>query len=123
MIKIFDRTEAFPEKVNFVDDHGTLVGYDMDGQCCEEFGWFIKDTDLNSDNDGGQFTLDNYYFDRKYYKKKFIGEDRTEIRFRLCEYKSEKYLFLCLYNSHNGYYSHGFNFETEDKSVIHKDCI
>jgi len=28
-------------KINFVDEDSVFVGYDMCGQCCERFGWYI----------------------------------------------------------------------------------
>lgn len=42
-MKIFNRTETWSEKVNFVDDNNVVLGYDLSQRCCETADWFIAD--------------------------------------------------------------------------------
>jgi len=117
-------------KVNFVDDNNALVGYDFAGNCCEDFGWYIHDKvgqtngedpifrddmDENAINQSlKEWTFDTAFFDRLSYEKAYNDENIAV--FRLVNGDNE--LFLHLYNSHNGYYSHGFEFSQDDK-VLH----
>ena len=43
-MKIFtgDNTQ-WADKVNFVDDTNTMLGYDLSQSCCEYANWFIDD--------------------------------------------------------------------------------
>jgi hypothetical protein len=117
-------------KVNFVDDNNVLVGYDFTNNCCEDFGWYIHnkigptngenpvfndDIDHNAIND----SLKEWVFDTAFFNQLSIDKrsDQENIAvFRLVNGDNE--LFLHLYNSHNGYYSHGFDF-SKDGSIIH----
>lgn len=117
-MKIFDRIEPFTSKVNFVDENGTLVGYDLDKQCCENAGWFISysicttiEEDISED-----LQLEDYWFDDLFFQK---------VSFNLHPYDSDNpvlegvifslytedkpNIFLHLFNHHNGYYTHGFH--------------
>lgn len=98
-------------KVNFVDDNNVLVGYDLTQNCCEDAGWFIRDSVMDSiPIEEQKISLNNYIFSGKYYE--FFGEvEEFElcwmIIFGLVNPEDEK-VYLHLYNCHNGYYTHGF---------------
>ena len=121
-------------KVNFVDDNNVLVGYDFGASCCETFGWYIHDKvgrtngedpifrddmDENAINQSlKEWTFDTAFFDRLSNEKNY--EDEYMAVFRLVNGDNE--LFLHLYNSHNGYYSHGFDF-SKDGTIIHTGSL
>ncbi len=120
-MKIFDKTEGFCTKVNFADKNNVCVGYDMEGQCCEDANWFISDKEENSiiepQND---IDVEEYSFDPTYFVEVdlVLGRDYDDgggmVRFRLVSEGEE--LFLHMYNIHNGYYGHGFTFKIDDKT-------
>lgn len=127
-MKIFESEKGnWGEKVNFVDENNVLVGYDMAQDCCENAGWFLSLTEDNEIKENAIDEVEGYYFDTEYFmdvdpKRKDcysclkVGfcdsciEEGGIVRFRLlCQGKPDVYLHL--YNSHNGYYGHGFTAE------------
>ena len=120
-MKIFDRDG----KYNFVDDNNVFVGYSSQHDCCESFGYFFSDTIPSSrpESDEGVDICDGWQFDTKFYQEinpsDGYGEGTLAI-FRLV--KDNEEMFLCLYNYHNGYYSHGFSM-LEDGKVIKEGNI
>lgn len=123
-----DEGTIWSTKVNFVDDNNVLVGYDFCGSCCEEYGWYIhnkatnsgadslfdENTDVNAINESlKEWTFDTAFFDE------LSNEDHYEQEniavFRLVNEDNE--LFLHLYNKHNGYYGHGFDFSVDEKII------
>lgn len=121
-MKIFDRTEPFTNKVNFVDENGTLVGYDLDQKCCENAGWFIAKkicdeikTDISDTMDLRDYRFDNFFFQEIKLLKDGEEDDCSCVVFSL--YNSDNLeLYLHLFNSHNGYYSHGFHFLIDEEA-------
>jgi hypothetical protein len=110
------------KKVNFVDDNNVFVGYDYADLCCENYGWYIRDDiDTNSTYRESD-DVDNVYrineqlqgwvFDTNFCMESESGEHAWHVEsyvvFRLTRDKNEK--FLHLFNTHNGYYCHGFEF-------------
>lgn len=117
-MKIFNQTNPFPTKVNFVDENNVFVGYDMEQDCCEEAGWFIAEgratssEDIEADNPTPD--VESYSFDPEYYEELTVmrGEECNIAVFRLVR-DDKPDLFLHLYNTHNGYYSHGFEMKVD----------
>ena len=135
------------DSVNFVDDNNVLVGYDMKQECCEQAGWFISDkleSDMNmgsendlligGDNDrfdiakkyGIEADTEGFNFYKGYHKfitiessNKWQLEDINMVVFQL--YSGSKRLFLHLFNSHNGYYSHGFEVKHCNEIIVKCD--
>jgi len=128
-MKIFDQVVPFATKVNFVDENNVVLGYDMATLCCEYAGWFIADVITNRtpnphdhrvflDRDSRPEVIDmpGWCFDTDFFQK-IEGEcddpgmaRNTEVAvFRITNGPAEK--FMHLFNCHNGYYKHGFNFE------------
>ncbi|MFA5106681.1 MAG: hypothetical protein WC506_07045 [Candidatus Micrarchaeia archaeon] len=116
-MKIFEKDT----KVNFVDKNNRLVGYDMEANCCEDFGWYISAQDACPKGvadvaDFGE-NLEPYCFeDVQVFTKREAEEDECggTATFELTA-KGKSPLYLTLYNFHNGYYSHGFEMRVGKK--------
>ena len=124
-MKIFDRDD----KVNFVDKNNVLVGYDMGQSCCEHADWFISEKKENRIRDDNYNSIkrlipniEKFVFDTKFFEQVDSPDldDGGMVRFRLKYDRKE--LFLHLFNNHNGYYSHGFEFRINDV-VIKEDYL
>lgn len=106
-MKIFNKQG----KVNFVDENNVFVGFDDEGFCCEQFGWFIsRDKGNKLDAESYEGDLEEYSFDTSYFEdvdSPDIYDCGGMVRFRLQNLDGHE-IFLHLYNSHNGFYSHGF---------------
>ena len=118
---IADHNQGWESKVNFVDENGVYVGYDLAQDCCEDTGWFISKScdeiyEYSKSLGLDKPVVDGYNFDINFFKdieSKDLDEG-GQVCFRLT-HKDKPELFLHLYNSHNGYYSHGF--ETNVKGI------
>lgn len=125
-----DQETIWSTKVNFVDDNNVLIGYDFCGQCSEEFGWYISDRvtdskegcvfsdniDVNAINESlKDWSFDTGFFQELNGNNANDFNDDKRVAFRLVNEDNE--LFLHLYNIHNGYYGHGFDF-AKDGEVI-----
>lgn len=114
-MKIFDKDS----KTNFVDDKNVFVGFDSYSSCCENFGYVLTKkipTDMNNlRSDIEESDLEGYNFDKKFIQDlpnpKYHDEGGAKC-FRLKNGRKEA--FLTIYNYHNGYYSHGFEFKDKD---------
>ncbi len=134
-MKIF---ESKP-KINFVDENNVVVGFDLDQECCENFGYFINDAldenisckELEAKSEGFYYddktlnkTLNGFVFDKDFFKEtRGIKESVLDLEedndkstavaiFRLVNKNDQKIeKFIYLFNHHNGYYSHGFNMD------------
>lgn len=126
-MKIFNATEPWTEKVNFVDENNVVLGYDMGSQCCESFGWFIADRIISDMKDyhslGRTFDNDDYTdwrFDPHFFQSGGDGSGydvEAMAIFRIVEQTTKESRYIHLYNMHNGYYSHGFSFTQSDTSI------
>jgi hypothetical protein len=130
-----DEGTIWSNKVNFVDDNNVLVGYDFYGSCCENFGWYISDkptTDLRdclfndkTCEEAINESLKDWTFDASFFQKLNTNiDDHYEYDeravFRLVN--EDNQLFLHLYNIHNGYYGHGFDF-AKDGEIINTGVL
>ena len=130
MIKVFDETSGWSQKVNFVDHNNVFVGYDMDEQCCEIAGWYIGTEasyrmppnylgNTREGEDLSAYEFDQEFFQRWDYENTPEDEHRFDgggvVIFKLVSAKGPD-LYLHLYNNHNGYYSHGFEFGDKDSA-------
>lgn len=124
-------------KVNFVDENNVLVGYEFGASCCENFGWYVSNkvtTDLHDHifNETAQAggwdinqLLEGWTFDATFFVAldnsiNHYYDDSKRAVFRMI--KGDREQFLHLYNVHNGYYSHGFEF-SQDGTVIKTGCL
>lgn len=98
-------------KANFVDEKDVLVGFDNSQDCCEQFGWFYSETVPEAVQDGKPpANLEAYIFDPTFFQE--VTNSQLECSIAVFKLVSgDKTVFLCLHNSHNGYYSHGFKLE------------
>jgi hypothetical protein len=116
-------------RVNFVDENNLVVGFDFTSSCCEDFGWLISTNlappaecvvglDDTAPVDHVNKELEGWMFDPKFFlelkEDKKISEENYVV-FRMINKNQERYLHL--YNKHNGYYSHGFEFMAGDKTI------
>lgn len=121
-MKIIDKLQPWPHKINFIDGNNVVVGYDLSQDCCERAGWYIsvnKRIDINDEESLGQEAVEGYVFDPLYFDevKNSDSLDCGEmVRFRLVR-KDSPDLFLHLFNVHNGYYAHGFTMNINDKTM------
>lgn len=126
-MKIFNNSEPWTEKVNFVDENNVVLGYDMSPSCCESFGWFIADRVVSTMAEYNQlnqtFNDDDYTdwrFDPHFFQD---GGDESGYDveamaiFRIVDQTTMESRYIHLYNMHNGYYSHGFSFTQSDTSI------
>jgi len=112
---IFERDR----KTNYVDANNRVLGYDSDQQCCEQHGsgvfrkedknLFFESATTRAHYDppapsGFSIQTEGYAFVDE--RPEPCGET---LWFRL-QKEGEADLFVCLWNFHNGYYSHGFEF-------------
>ena len=116
-MKIFNQTGEFPSKVNFADENNVCLGYSLSQNCCEDADWFISDKEEVEayDTKKAEFNVEDFVFDPAYFEQVDCSElDAGEmVRFRLVNGSNE--LFIHLYNCHNGYYGHGFEFKIGDE--------
>lgn len=139
-MKIFTKDNTHWEnKVNFVDENNVYFGYDMNGQCCEQYGWFVADKisipntweefdgkyrepyqDVNAINkELVDFVFDTSYFNEFHSQElnQKLGNDLTMVILRIVNQDHSKEKFIHVYNCHNGYYSHGFEFKDNENSI------
>jgi hypothetical protein len=129
-----DDGSIYSTKVNFVDENNVLVGYDFGSNCCEQYGWYIHnkvstkdvvaDSIMNETDDANAINefLKDWSFDTSFFEIISKGEYdvcATAV-FRLVNGDNE--LFLHLFNEHNGYYSHGFDF-SKDGEIIQSGSL
>lgn len=124
MIKT-EQIGSWSEKVNFIDKNDVFVGYDMSQDCCEDAGYvFLTEPEMygNFDTQIEEDTLDleGYIFDIDYFedygdldlegsKERWNSLDAGgQVFFKLIS-EGKPDIYLSIYNSHNGYYGHGFD--------------
>lgn len=117
---IFNCSEFWSDKVNFVDTNNLVLGYDIGQHCCEKAGWFIHDEkqkeslERSTTTWGTPETLPGWTFDKAFFESVGDGKDFEwgggMVIFRIVNVDEEKEAFVHLYNMHNGYYHHGFEF-------------
>ncbi len=126
-MKISNKEAGWESKVNFVDENDVFLGYDTAQDCCEDAGWFISDKeDEPYSCEGNKSFTDNtegYVFDTEYMNLVDSSDldDGGQVCFKIT-HKGKQDLFIHLYNSHNGYYGHGFTFTVDGKKVK-EDCL
>lgn len=131
-MKYFDsnKNDFWGSKINFADENNVLVGFDFGSSCCEMFGWFVDDKvnpkgGKDSIIDDNTLTsvidkeLEGWVFDKEFFDRIDVGEDSYDFHnvavFRMVKEGNER--FLHLYNDHNGYYSHGFDFAVDGEVI------
>lgn len=128
-MRIFNQVERFENKVNFVDENNVYLGYDLDQCCCEDANWFISDRPCNKcpedaaihDTDWSGWVFDTAYFQQVFDTDgKWHFDGGSMVIFRIVN--GDREMFIHLYNVHNGYYGHGFDFKVNDQT-IREGCL
>ena len=106
---IKENYKNYSSSINFIDSNDNFVGFDMGGQCCEQFGWYISREAIAFDDYGSSVELQEedlvgYRFDTTFVDN--YNFDETVV-FRLVSDKGGV-AYLHQFNSHNGYYRHGW---------------
>ena len=109
MVKFFDRKGKF----NWVDENNVVVGFDSSSLCCESFGYFYSKvsnpTEAERIDEMTARQLEDYHFDTSFFEDGDVGGDvGGTATFKMVNSDGEA-LYLTVHNSHNGYYSHGFD--------------
>ena len=108
-------------KVNFVDDNNVLLGFDYSQCCCEQFGWFIQDTiSEEADHTAESEVIPAESYEGWNFDPKWYGGGNDMAVFKIVKDGKEKYLHI--YNHHNGYYGHGFEFK-EGNEILQQGCL
>jgi len=128
-MRIFNKTETWSSKVNFVDDNNVVLGYDTVQSCCEHADWFIADAPtekcINRKDtlDDTPEEMPGWNFDTTYFHL-VNGESEFDaggmVIFRIVKNGAEK--FIHLFNCHNGYYGHGFGFKVGE-AILKEGCL
>ena len=128
-MRIFNQVEPWTSKVNFVDENNVFLGYDMEQSCCEDANWFISDRVCNRypedaairDTDWSGWVFDTAYFHQVFDKDgEYYFDGGSMVVFRIVN--GDREMFVHLYNCHNGYYGHGFDFKVNDQT-IREGCL
>jgi hypothetical protein len=110
------------------------VGFDTQQHCCEDFSWVItkEKPELNKysyeDAKLSEEQLEKYWFDGQYMLQFHEGNGEQNAAAFMLHERSETYnphpekVYLVLLNTHNGYYSHGFEVKKKEETV-HKGSI
>ena len=137
-------------KMNFVDEDDVLIGFDYNGSCCEDFGYFFSTEEPSQETIHDLWErdcvdvpigADDLFFDPTYCEElddtgeggyavfKLVRRVREEpdALMRKKERKRQEEgmpdkAFLVLYNHHNGYYGHGFEV-THGGTSLNEGCL
>lgn len=101
------------DKINFVDNNNVFVGFDFTACCCEDFNYLLTLTIPTSESPSDSLSpesLEKYSFDTRFFQSLVLpsADDGAAVVFRMKNGSDVAY--LTIYNHHNGYYNHGFEF-------------
>lgn len=135
-MKIFEKEEStWDSKVNFVDKNNVLLGYDLSQDCCEYADWFIDNVPhldgaipINIQDYKSRYALSKYSFDTSYYRNISNSNEYDDgcgmAIFRIVyDSNPKKEKFIHLFNCHNGYYGHGFDFTVGEGDPMISGCL
>lgn len=124
MIKYIQVKNSY--KANWLDDQGVLVGFDVNSQCCEVFGYRVYE------KESGKHVFDDpdglpYHFAKTYETNTKMGRigivreycgdeaaDLFQVDMLPDDGKGPVLVFEC-FNNHNGYYYHDFEMKVDFK--------
>lgn len=121
MIKLFETGT----KLNFIDDRNVFAGFDFEQGCCEHFGWRVLVDgrfDVYAQGDADKragLEMKDWVFDTETPPREDLTgilpdvslDEGGAVAFRIRhEWLLDEKGWLVLYNSHNGYYHHGWEF-------------
>lgn len=109
---IKETSHGFCEKINFIDRNDNFVGFDFSSQCCEYFGYYFanavtdKEPEIQPEHDGFYFDTSSAVIDVEFTDE--CSDEDNGVAFK-CVNDEGCSIYLHLTNSHNGYYSHGWD--------------
>jgi len=122
-------------KINFMDENNVLLGFDIEQNCCENFGFFISnricvDPIVDTPDGGHEGRCDpiqpeedkykDFVFDTEFFQEitSPVDTELTMAVFRIVHKDDDwDYRYIHLYNIHNGYYVHNFTFGSGNKVI------
>lgn len=117
-MRVFERNGH----INFVDENDVAVGFDNDSNCCENFGYeFRLNPEIPQTTVMTEGMLADYRFIKNAKKVNAAGnyDEGAAVAFPIFNVnRPEMIAWLVLYNSHNGYYSHGFTVDVGGIRVL-----
>jgi hypothetical protein len=117
--------QAPDRRCNWIDENNVFVGYCAEQSCCEHFGAYISD-ELVPERDEAkrnqiekvEVVLDDLRFNPKQWwwiVEPTAEEWANEAIFGMYDVNDpSRVRYLHLYNAHNGYYAHGFEYKQGD---------
>jgi hypothetical protein len=113
-MKVLHSNKRYNSSINFVDDANVLVGWDEYQSCCEDVGSYFSYAPFGDDI---ETDLEPYFFVKDFFE---YGDGNYDAGGAICfklTAEGKQDIYLNLYNSHNGYYGHGFTFKDNDKII------
>lgn len=105
-------------KINFIDKEDSYVGFDYESSCCERFWWDVRDAS-NQVLDDASIEDENILLiglaDTE------VGKEEDDEEHDYASFLLSNGTYLCLHNSHNGYYGHGW--ESNIKGSVDKGVL
>lgn len=128
-MRVIECEKGRSQSINFVDVKNRVVGFDDNQQCCESFDWIVTNAIPDRNNykklielkENANFDFEDYVFDTGFFIEKsdddeVVGDYTNFVVFKLI-FPGKEDLFLILWNHHNGYYSHGFSFNSGEETL------
>lgn len=113
-MQCFDCVNPWPSKVNYVDASNRVLGFDIMSGCCEVFGHGVFDHIPTDPERVGAPDISAYSFaDEKPTDCLPDSDAGGGLAFRITA-QDKPDLWVCIWNHHNGYYSHGWTFGNLD---------
>jgi hypothetical protein len=140
-MRIFTPENSIDGRINFVDEDNVYVGYELHVDCCEQPGWFFtRKFDARTEKilQKAVAAEDKDIMDSL--RVTVSLEELEQYRFKIdaavkgtryCGYRvitlqnvaTKKYLYLVLYNLHNGYYAHELLIKDVRNVIVLEDRI
>jgi len=106
-----------------VDDNNVLLGYDLSQRCCENADWFVHDAPIGyiPEKLNQPEVLEGYVFEKTCIRPDHsnvsdsyqysVFDSGDIIAFKVVNETEGVFKYIHIFNSHNGYYSHGFEYK------------
>lgn len=123
-MKVFNETK-YGERINFVDENNVFIGFDYFQSCCEDFGYAITKTcpktfkEIETLEEIPDDSISEYVFDTSFEHFPTGSDSWNEencATFRAVD-KNLNEIFITIWNAHNGYYSHGYEFKNGENLI------
>jgi len=124
-MQILECDKGYGGSINFIDTNDVFIGYDLSQDCCEYADWYISESLEFVYPIDKIKRMDKSLYEHHVFNPSFIeGPNESSdldagmwVAFKMVD-NGKPDLFLILFNSHNGYYGHGFELKI-DGEIIH----